>query len=99
MPAPFLTLSSQDDELNRVQSNLRSALDPLSKDPLLNRVEVESTIKTAVTTVIQHNLGRQPRGWILVDKQGPYDVWRIAWNASTITLDSSGDVKVKVLIY
>jgi len=99
MPTQYNEVITDDDKLNRVQRNIRAAVDPLSKDVLLNRVEITTTIKSATSTTIQHNLGRQPRGWIVVDKTGPYDVWRISWNASTIILDSSGDVDVKLIIY
>jgi hypothetical protein len=98
MPTPFLTVASQDEELNRVQSNLRAALDPVSRDLLLNRLQLTADITTSDTT-IQHSLGRVPAGWIVIDKNANADIWRVSLTNTTIVLRASASVKAKIFIF
>ena len=98
MPTPFLTVASQDEELNRVQSNIRASLDPVSRDLLLNRLQLTADIGTSDTS-IQHALGRVPAGWIVIDKNANADIWRVSLTNTTIVLRASAPVKAKIFIF
>lgn len=98
MPQQFSTVATEDETLNRVQQNIRLAVDPLSRDLMLNRSLVSAQVTTSTVTVL-HNLGRQPIGWFLVDKDADARVWRTAWTSTTITLDSSATVNVKIILF
>lgn len=99
MPQQFNKLPTDDDHLNRVQENIRIAVDPLSNDFLLNRVEKKDvTIRTTGTTV-QHNLGRMPRGWIITDKTDYPSVWRTAVDATNFVFYASADCIVSFIFF
>lgn len=59
------------------------------------------TIAAGGTKKIFHRLGRQPRGWRVVDKNKAGDVWRTAWNEETITLatDAAGAITLRVEVF
>lgn len=98
MPTQYLPIASDDEAINRMQVNIRSALDPISTDLLLNRQVISATIGATATT-IYHNLGRQPAGWIVVDRLADARVWRVSWDTKTIVLQASGSVAVKIFLF
>ena len=97
MTRQFNKLSTNDELLNRIQENIRMALDPLSTDILFNRQEISATIGT--NTVIQHNLKRVPKGFIVVDRGNAGVVYRTAWDNQSITLTSSVSGDFKFLLF
>ena len=84
--------------VNRLQENIRTSLDPISNDVFFDRQEISATISTS-DTVIAHSLVRIPRAFILLDKTGLGDVYRVDWNSSTITLKSSVQVAIKFWLF
>lgn len=70
---PFNRRTSSSDELNRIQSDLESAINPISKKEILDGVLVTSTVGTSATSVA-HGLQRTPRGWFVVSGQNNIDV-------------------------
>ena len=85
---PFNKLATADELLNRVQENIRMALDPISTDIIFSRQELTGTATAAGTTFF-HNLKRQPKGWLIIDKENAGDVYRISWSTTSITLKTS----------
>jgi hypothetical protein len=64
----------------------------------------EVTVLVNGSTKVNHklttNVGpRVPRGWLVVDKNAAVDVYRSAWDNSTITLESASPVTVTILIF
>ena len=59
----------------------------------------EVTVTVNGATAINHKLGKTPRGWFIIDKLAAVDVFRTAWNNTTITLESASPVTVTVLIF
>jgi len=76
--------------------NLQTVIRELSRD-LLKYVTFSATIDG--DTVIDHLLGRQPMGWIVIDKTSSVDISRTAWDKNTITLTSTSSVDCKILIF
>ena len=62
-------------------------------------VMLRSIYVAAGPTVISHTLLRQPLGWVLTDNITNGNVWRIAWTASTITLQSSVATTVNIWVF
>ena len=57
------------------------------------------TFPGAGVVVANHKLGRQPVGWVVVDKSATADVWRTAWTTTTISLQASAATAVSVVVY
>lgn len=49
--------------------------------------------------IINHKLGVTPKGFIVTDKDQNVDVYRMAWDETTITLAFSGAVVVKIWVF
>ena len=59
------------------------------------------TIPAAGTATLQHNLGYEPNGWRVADRNVAGSVWRTAWDASTLTLatDAVAPITVRVEVF
>lgn len=88
---PFLALKP-----GPLEDNLKVIFRELQKD-LLAYYELEATVNG--DTVIDHKLGRQPRGWILIDTQDANVIKRVSWDDKHITLNASSSTRCKLLIY
>jgi hypothetical protein len=94
----FNKLPTDNDHLNRVQENIRIALDPISTDIIFNRQEIEAVVSTS-NTKINHNLRRTPKGFIIIDKTAVGDVHRVNWDNQSITLISSANTIIKFWLF
>lgn len=69
-------IQTSDDETRRLQESLTEALVRLqTSNPLLNGVFVEKVIATTDTTV-QHSLGYEPTGFLVVGRDADATVWK-----------------------
>lgn len=70
MPADkFDRINSGDEALDRVQGNIAKALDPLLPCELLKGRRVDVTMD-ANQVIVDHGLGREPIGWLLMTNDG-----------------------------
>jgi hypothetical protein len=104
MPSQFNAIPSANEELNRVQQNIRAAIDPISKDEILNRTTITISITkpplfTTATGTFLHSLGREPRGWIVVDKLQNANLWRVSWTKTDITIATSATVDATLILF
>jgi hypothetical protein len=80
-----------------------TALNPVVQQPLLNSYVVKNQPLVVGATKFNHNLGRTPQGWIIIDTNGVADIYRDSvsapFNALTLTLTSSAAVTVSVLVF
>lgn len=75
----FKQLNTESAELNRVQDNVSSSLDPIIGLPILNGTLVESVALFAgQDNNVSHMLGRKARGWILARQDSNSVVWEKA---------------------
>ena len=84
--------AAQDARDRQRDADLRA---PLSC-PLLAGVLVSGKVPDVGNlTVIRHNLGRMPKGWVLVDiLDDGVDVYRTTWDETTLTLDRGASAAV-----
>lgn len=95
---------NQDVEL--LQQNIKKFVKVLEDNPILDGHLLDRVFFTAAGTyTINHGLGRQIRGWIVVDKMGtvggpPFETMeRTAWDDKTLTLDVSGACCVLLWVF
>lgn len=94
----FNKLFTKDEIINRLQENIRTALDPISTDIIFDRQEISLLVNTT-DTVIPHILNRVPQGFVIIDKTGIGDVYRVSWDINNITLKSSVAVNIKLWLF
>jgi hypothetical protein len=86
--------------LDMLQTRWASQLNPLLANPLNNMSTLKDIKLTTGVNVINTLLGRMQQGWVIVDKQGPADVYRSApFNDLTLTLTSSANVTISIGVY
>lgn len=83
-----------DRDLMLLQSNTDAVFQQLRNCPLLDGVLVEAVTLTTSNTTVDHTLGRQPLGFIVTDLNKDATIFRAAWNAKTITLQSSATATI-----
>lgn len=97
----FTLIKSADDFLNRVQLSVKAVLDDFSTDTLLNRSIVTTGVLTT-DTVVAHNLGRLPQGFIVVGLDSGatiYEPSSVSRNAQTITLRATVAVNATIIFF
>lgn len=89
--------------VDTVQANVGSVVDKLAQSGITDSVfQTGVTIETT-GTVVNHGLGRELRGWIIVDRDGIGDVYKSSSNnpspKQTIILVSTVEVTVSLMFF
>jgi len=98
---PFKELRVKDPVVERVQSNISTAFNPLTDIPLLNGRLIEDVALTTSETKVEHKLGRAYRGWIIVDKNAAQDVYVSSETLTQrfLSLTAAGTVTVSLWVF
>jgi hypothetical protein len=94
-------LITQDDSINRIQSNISTVLEFIQLSPLVGAVSiVDVSFAAAGTKQIEHRLGRKPIGWVVVGKTASSDIYTVS-EASDILIAfaSTQAVNCKILFF
>ena len=70
-------------------------------NPLLNGVLLTGVELGSTATQVPHSLGREPQGWIIVNKNADANVWQSSKDLSKafVTLQASADVTVDLWVF
>lgn len=102
MPS-FKKLQSADPDLNRVQQNLDTFFKSQSVTELNGGVIVEGKLIGTSDTFVQHGLGREPRGYLVIDKNANANIYTSATTNSRpkleLILRASASVTVDLYIF
>jgi len=84
--------------INTLQQNISDAFNEVNQNTVLDNVVIANvTINTSVT--INHGLGREPTGYIIIKKSSNANVWNGTINSSTIALNSSVSTVITLLVF
>jgi hypothetical protein len=94
MLSSFRKIVAKDRDLQRVQENVALVFNQLLPKEILDGVIVSASVKDT-STVVNHTLGRQPQGWLLIDQEAATGgingvIIRQAWDERSITLINNG---------
>lgn len=64
----FERITHADELINRIQDRLKAVINAVIQKPIVDGVLITATVTTSATNV-EHKLGRQPRGYIIVSGQ------------------------------
>jgi hypothetical protein len=92
-------LASDSAEFNRFQEYVQATLGPLLQSPLLDGVLISGVALTTAPLEIDHKLGRQPQGWILVSPDAEETVWQVSVDKRTLVLQASGSLTSNLWIF
>ena len=99
----FRKIVAKDKDLQRVQENIALVMNQLLPKEILDGVLVSAVVKSTAS-VINHTLGRQPQGWVIVDRSPvpsgiEGNIVRTAWDERSLTLKSTGTGSVTLTIW
>jgi hypothetical protein len=91
---------TEDQVLQLWQTKWKAELDPVLSNPILNGTLLESVSLANGVTVVNHRLGRRPRGWFIVDINAAATVYRSQpLTEKTITLTSDAAATCKLWVF
>ncbi len=98
---PFVRLMTESRDLNQVQNNLATAINPLLNNPLLNGTFLTNVSLGIGTNVIKHGLNRTLQGWIITLNSGASTFYDLQSSNPTpqLTLELVSSAAVTVNIY
>lgn len=83
-----------------MQNQWASVLTPIIKNPIVSGGQLDDIILDTGDNVINHKLGRQPQGWVIVDIDAAAVIYRSAeMTPKTLTLNSDADCTVSIYVY
>lgn len=89
------------EESSRIQDYTQNALAPLLKSLVVDGLLIKDVELVTGVNEVPHKLGRQFQGWIISDKTGTADIWRVPTNLETrlLTLEADADVTISLWVY
>lgn len=96
---PFLKLKIMERTVDQFQSNVEKFLRQLTPNIFLKGVLIEDVSVTTAATTINHKLGKQPQGWLILDQDTNATVWRTSWDSESITLDTSANCTITLWVF
>ena len=92
VPLPeFQGVITEDLSTQLVQEELKKVLYEYTRRPENDSYLIEGETVVSGSNVLNHKLGRQPRGWYLVDCLVAQTPYREAWDDKTLTLNLNAD--------
>lgn len=100
-PQGFKRLKSETPELDKVQNNIQIFSDSVVEIPLLDGILIKDVVLTTSETLVDHKLGREPQGWLIVKKNAAQDIYE---SGSTLkqrflSLTAAGTVTVTLWVF
>ncbi len=100
----FKKAYTTDQDLNSVQDNVEESFIPLLRNPLVDGLILENIVLvTGQDNVINHKLGRQLQGWIVVGKNAAADIYDNQSNNSltnlTLYLRTTANCTIKLYVF
>lgn len=91
------------DPSSQFERDTKAIADKYNKTVILDGILLKNIALTATTTMVPHQLGRNYRGFKVVDKTGAGDVWRDAsvttQTQTAIALVASGNLTVSIWVF
>jgi hypothetical protein len=97
----FKEIQTEIDELDRVQSNIALYAKPLSENVMIQGVLLKDIALTTSETLVEHKLGTDYQGWIIVDKNANANVYVSSKNLPKrfLALTATATVTVSIWVF
>jgi len=86
-----------------LQTNWAQQLNPIIQDPMSNNVILKNVVLTTGLNVINHKLGRNLQGWVLVRQRASASIFDAQDSnpntALTLYLNSNANVTVDIMVF
>jgi hypothetical protein len=94
----YRKIVTQDVEVNLIQDRLARILAQIADDAFSDRRRVAATLVSGSNRVF-HGLKRQPKGWIVTDRDSAATVYRSSWNTESLTLVASAGCNIVLEVF
>lgn len=95
----FKRVSGATEEVAKLQTRLYEFFTQFTDNPLLNGVLLKNIELTTSNVNVNHTLGRECQGWIVINKNANADIWQTDASKSIITLRATAAVKVDLWVF
>jgi hypothetical protein len=100
----FKKLNLSDKVVSRFQDNVSNSIHDLATTPIIQGNLLKNVVLVAGTTsIIEHKLGRNIEGWVVVGKSANSNIWDAqSSNAAptlTLNLNCSADVTINLWVF
>ena len=68
-------IDPENQSITQTQSNVNSAVKQIANSPIIDGVVIKEVDVGTVDTVVNHKLGREPLGWIIIRKNEAGEVY------------------------
>lgn len=85
--------------VDRAFDSVKSVLDDYASKDLLDYVNLTGIVLAIGSNKITHKLGRQPVGWLTVDRDSACTLHRTAWDSTYLYLTSTAVSIVDLLVF
>lgn len=96
----YKKLPTNDPVIRQIQNNTEQAITPILDKEIIDGIIVkEIELSTGVENIVNHKLGREPLGYIIVKKNANSVIWNSSINKRNIDLRCSANVTVNIWIF
>lgn len=96
----YKKLSSLDPVVKQLQENIEQAINPVLTKEIINGILIKDIVLTTGSVdKVNHKLGRNPIGYIVVKRNANSVIWESAMDSRTISLNCSANVTVTLWIF
>jgi hypothetical protein len=85
----------QDQEFNRLQDSIEQAVNPIIDSRIVDGVYIKEVSLSTADTFVEHKLGREPLGFIVVRKFAAGDVFESLTDSSGDNYDRKKFINIK----
>lgn len=98
---PFKEITTKDERLDRVQANVTTFADSVLGINILDGRLIEDVVLGTTEVDVEHKLGRDLRGWLIVDKNAQQDIWKSSTTLTKrfLSLTAAGTVTVSLWVF
>lgn len=95
----FKRVAGATEEVAKLQTRLNEFFTQFIDNPLLNGVLLKQIELDTTAVNVDHKLGRECQGWIIINKNADANVWQTGATKSAITLKANVGVVVDLWVF
>lgn len=96
--AGFTRIQTPDRNLQLIQDNISTALNPLQAIPMAGGNMLTGIVLTSGNNNINHKLSHTPQFWILANTNAAVNLYQVSANSTVLVLNASAAVTISLWV-